>query len=122
MAVGGPAGGIIGAAIGAVAGGLAGKSAAESVNPTAEEVFWRETYLREPYYVAGKPFEYYAPGFRAGWEGRVLHDGRSFDDAEPALFANYNLTRSELDPTWQEIRPAARAAWDRVERFRTDTA
>lgn len=118
LAVGGPAGGLIGAALGAVAGGLAGKSAAESVNPTAEELFWRETYLREPYHVAGKPFEYYAPGFRAGWQGRVLHDGRSFDDAEPALFANYNLTKSELDPSWQEVRPAARAAWDRVDRFR----
>src|SRR5450759_1846447 len=50
--VGGPIGAVIGAAVGAVAGGLAGKSAAEVVNPTAEEIFWRETYLREPYYVS----------------------------------------------------------------------
>lgn len=114
MAVGGPAGGIIGAAIGALAGGLAGKSVAESVNPTAEELFWRETYVREPYYVAGTAFEYYAPGFRAGWEGRVLHDGRSFADAEPALRAKYDLGKSELDPSWQEVRPAAHAAWSRV--------
>ena len=121
MAVGGPAGGIIGAAIGAVAGGLAGKSVAEAVNPTAEELYWKETYLREPYYVAGKGFEYYAPAFRAGWEGRVLHDGRSFGDAEPALQAKYNLGRSELDPTWQEVRPAAHAAWNRVS-LRADTA
>ena len=41
LAVGGPVGGVIGAAIGALAGGLAGKSAAESVNPTAEELFWK---------------------------------------------------------------------------------
>ena len=118
LAVGGPVGGLIGVAVGAVAGGLAGKSAAEAVNPTAEELFWRETYVREPYYVAGKPFEYYAPGFRAGWEGRVLHDGRGFDDAEPALKSNYNLSRSELEPAWEEVRPAARAAWDRVDRLR----
>jgi len=115
MAVGGPVGGIIGAEIGAFAGGLAGKSAAESVNPTAEEQFWKETYVREPYYVAGKTFEYYAPGFRAGWEGRVRHDGRSFDEAEPVLQAQYNLTKSELDPAWQDVRPAARAAWDRID-------
>ena len=116
LAVGGPVGGVIGAAMGAVAGGLAGKSAAEAINPTAEELFWRETYVREPYYVAGRTFEYYAPGFRTGWEGRVRHDGRSFDEAEPALKASYNLTRSELDPTWQEIRPAAYAAWNRASR------
>ena len=118
MAVGGPVGGIIGAAIGAVAGGLAGKSAAEAVNPTAEELYWKETYVREPYYSPGRSFEYYAPGFRAGWQGRVLHDGRSFDDAEPALHANYNLTKGELDPAWHDVRPAARAAWDRVDRHR----
>ena len=65
LAVGGPLGAAIGAVVGAVAGGLAGKSAAEAVNPTAEALFWKETYLREPYFVPGKTYEYYAPGFRA---------------------------------------------------------
>jgi hypothetical protein len=116
MVMGGPIGSVIGAAVGAVAGGLTGKSAAEAVNPTAEEKFWRETYVREPYYVAGKPFEYYAPGFRAGWQGRVLHSGRTFAEAEPELKASYNLTRSEMDPAWEDVKPAARAAWERVDR------
>jgi len=115
MAVGGPVGSVIGIAVGAVAGGLAGKSAAEAANPTAEELFWRETYIREPYYVKGKTFEYYAPGFRAGWEGRVRHDGRTFEAAEPELKVNYDLAKSELDPSWQDVRPAARAAWNRVD-------
>ena len=116
MAVGGPVGSVIGIAVGAVAGGLAGKSAAEAVNPTAEELYWRETYIREPYYVKGKTFEYYAPGFRTGWEGRVRNDGRTFEAAEPELKVNYDLTKSELDPSWQDVRPAARAAWNRVDR------
>jgi hypothetical protein len=115
LAVGGPVGGLIGAAVGAVAGGLAGKSAAEAFNPTAEEKFWKETFVREPYYVPGKNFEYYAPAFRAGWEGRVLHDGRTFAEAEPALKSSYDLGRSELDPSWHDIRRAAQAAWNRVE-------
>ena len=96
--------------------GLAGKSAAEAVNPTAEEKFWRETYIREPYYAKGRNYEYYAPGFRAGWEGRVRHDSRTFEEAEPELEREYTLTKAELDPEWQDIRPAARAAWDRVDR------
>ena len=115
-AAAGPLGAVIGATAGAVMGGLVGKSTAEAVNPTAEEVFWRETYIREPYYVQGRAYEYYAPGFRAGWKGRVRHDGRTFEQAEPELLAEYILTKSELDPDWQEIRPAARAAWDRVDR------
>ena len=114
----GPLGAVIGAAAGAVMGGLVGKSSAEAVNPTAEEVFWRETYVREPYYVQGRAYEYYAPGFRAGWKGRVRNDGRTYGEAEPELLAEYILTKSELDPDWQEIRPAARAAWDRVDHNR----
>ena len=114
----GPLGAVIGAAAGAVVGGLVGKSSAEAVNPTAEEVFWRETYVREPYYVQGRAYEYYAPGFRAGWKGRVRHDGRSYEEAEPELLAEYLLTKSEIDPDWQEISPAARAAWDRVDHNR----
>ena len=116
LAVGGPVGAVIGAAVGALAGGLAGKSAAEAVNPTAEEKFWRETYIREPYYVAGRNYEYYAPAFRAGWEGRVRYDGRTFEDAEPQLKAEYARAKAVLDRGWLDVRPAARAAWDRVDR------
>lgn len=93
--VAGPIGAVIGAAAGAVMGGLVGKSTAEAFNPTAEELFWKETYIREPYYVQGRGFEYYAPGFRAGWQGRVRRDGRSFDQAEAELLAEYELSKSE---------------------------
>ncbi len=111
----GPVGAVIGAAVGAISGGLAGKSAAEAVNPTAEIAFWKESFVREPYYVQGRTFEYYAPAFRAGWEGRVRHDGRTFKDAEAELKVEYDLGRVEMDPEWHEVRGAARAAWDRVE-------
>jgi hypothetical protein len=110
----------VGALAGGLAGGAAGKSAAEAASPGPEELFWRDAYLREPYYVAGRNFEYYAPGFRAGWTGRVRHDGRSFNEAESDLIAEYGLTKSELDPAWHDIRPAAQAAWDRVDRSRKE--
>jgi len=116
LAMAGPVGAVIGAAVGAVAGGLAGSSAAEVVNPTAEELYWRETYIREPFYMKGRAYEYYAPGFRAGWSGRVKNDGRTFDEAEADLRASYISTKAELDPEWKEISPAARAAWMRVDR------
>ncbi len=48
-AAGGPAGAAIGAAVGAVAGGLAGKGVAESIDPTAEEAYWRENHQSRPY-------------------------------------------------------------------------
>ena len=115
LAVGGPIGGAIGLAVGAIAGALSGKSAAEAINPTAEEIYWKETLVREPYFVPGKPYEYYAPAFRAGWEGRVRFDGRSFADAEGDLAASYILSKTELDPSWLDVRSAAEAAWNRVD-------
>lgn len=118
VAPGGPVGGVIGGAAGTVAGGPAGKSVAETVSPTSEEIFWKETYVREPYYVQGKTWDYYAPGYRAGWEGRVRYDGRTFEEAESDLRASYGLSKQERDPAWQDISPAARAAWIRVDGIR----
>lgn len=97
------------------AAALAGASAAEAVNPTEEETFWRLSYIGEPYYLAGRPYEYYAPGFRAGWEGRVRHSGRTFIEAEADLMRGYLSIRDEFDPSWLDMRPAAQAAWNRVD-------
>jgi len=118
LIVGGPIGAVIGGAAGAVAGKLAGTSAAEAVDSSAEQRFWRRTYRREPYYSQGRTYKYYASGFRIGWEGRVRHDGHSFEEAEPELKADYNLTKTKLQPDWLDVRLAGRAAWDRVDRTR----
>ncbi len=113
--VGGPAGALIGAVAGAVAGGLAGKEAAESVNPTAEEIYWREYYTQEPYYAKDKSYDYYSPGYQAGWEGRVRYDGRNFEDAEIELRADNDRLKTAGAAEWSEARSAARAAWERID-------
>ena len=45
----GPVGTVIGAAVGAIVGGLAGKGVAEVIDPTSEEVYWRESFKGRPY-------------------------------------------------------------------------
>ena len=116
---GGPVGAIVGAAVGAVAGGLAGKGLAEAVNPTVEEAHWKDAYTREPYYEAGKSYDFYAPAYRAGWEGRARYEGRNFDEAEADLRANYECAIGNRGANWDEGRMAARAAWDRIDMIRT---
>ena len=116
---GGPVGAIVGAAVGAVAGGLAGKGLAEAVNPTVEEAHWKDAYTREPYYEAGKAYDFYAPAYRAGWEGRARYEGRNFDEAEADLRANYECAIGNRGANWDEGRMAARAAWDRIDMIRT---
>ena len=115
-AVGGPIGTVVGASIGAIAGGLAGKGVAEMIDPTVEDAYWREAHRNEPYYTEGRGYDdHYAPAYRAGWEGRVKYDGRTFDEVEEDLAADYSRYQGN-DLTWDEVRPATRAAWDRVDR------
>src|SRR6185437_5113669 len=41
-------------------------------DPAREEAYWRESYRREPYFERGYTFEDYLPGYRIGWEARVV--------------------------------------------------
>src|SRR3954451_905600 len=63
-AVGGPVGAVVGAVAGGIVGGLAGKSIAESVDPTAEDAYWRDNYANRPYYDASHTYDDYAPAYR----------------------------------------------------------
>jgi hypothetical protein len=121
-AVAGPIGTAVGAVIGAVAGGMAGKGVAELIDPTAEDAYWREQHRAQPY-ATHREYDEYAGAYRAGYEGYGRHykDGTRFEDAEPALRSDYE-SRIAAQPgdagrpavPWEEARPAARAAWDRV--------
>jgi len=113
--VAGPVGTIAGAAIGAVVGGLAGKGVAEMIDPTAEEAYWAQNYEREPYYERGYTYADYHPGYRTGWEGRARYEGRTFDDVERELQADYERNRGKSRLEWEKNRHAARAAWQRFD-------
>jgi len=113
--VAGPVGTAVGAAAGAVVGGLAGKGIAEMIDPTAEEAYWRENYTLEPYYEKGYTYEDYHPAYRTGWEGRGRYEGRSFDQVERELEADYLRYCGSSRLGWDKGRVAARAAWDRFD-------
>jgi hypothetical protein len=124
-AVGGPIGTAVGAVIGAVAGGLAGKAVAEGIDPTAEDAYWRDRHVEQPY-AKDRPYEDFAPAYRAGYEGYVKHSEgkRQFEEVEPALRNDYEtrLAASESSAAgrarlaWDDAKHATRAAWDRVHR------
>jgi hypothetical protein len=110
-----PVGTGLGAAADAMVGGLAGKGIAEMIDPTAEEAYWRENYDTQPYYEVGYLYEDYHPAYRTGWEGRGRYEGRSFDEVERELEADYNRYRGSSRLDWDSNRIAARAAWDRFD-------
>ena len=112
--LGGPIGMAVGGVAGAVVGGLAGKATAETVNPTAEESFWRDSYTREPYYEAGRSYNDYGPAYELGWNYRARY-GDDFDNHESSLASDWEKQRSGSKLSWLQARTASRAAWDRLD-------
>ena len=119
--IGGPVGAAIGGIVGAVVGGLAGKAAGEAVNPTAEEAYWRENYVKEPYYNTSHGYEDYAPAYRLGLTGRTRYN-EDWSTAEPKLASEWEEARAGSALSWPEAQPASRAAWNRVDGLRSGSA
>jgi hypothetical protein len=111
------AGRLAGSAAGAAAGAAAAlrKAVPPNVDAGLEEAYWREHYAGEPYYDAMYSFEDYLPAFRTGWEGRAKFAGRSFEDAERDLKAEFHWNRGQSRLLWDQAREAVRAAWHRID-------
>jgi len=91
------------------------QSFAERVNPVVEETYWRENYLREPYYERGYTFEDYLPAYRTGWEGHLRYAGRTYEQCERELQRDYQRNRGASQLEWAKNRHAVRAGWERFE-------
>lgn len=113
--VAGPIGTVAGAVIGGVAGAFAGKRVAESIDPTAEDAYWREEYPNREYYHDDVTYDAYAPAYRHGWESRVRYNDRSWAEVEPQLQTEWEQTPSSRDLAWERARRASRDAWDRID-------
>lgn len=111
--MGGPIGGAIGLVAGAVIGGVLGSEAGEAVNPTPEEHYWSTTYQTEPYFHSGYSYDDYRPAYRVGYEGYRQYPGKSFEDVEAQLQADYIAGRGNSRLTWADARLATRSAWER---------
>ena len=114
--IGGPVGAVVGGVVGAVAGGLAGKGAAEVIDPTAEETFWRTTYVSAPYFVKTGIYDFndYGPAYRYGWESRSRNIGRKFDELERELARDWDAAKGASRLAWSDAKLATQAAWQRV--------
>lgn len=81
-----------------------------------EDRFWRENYSSRPYASPDRDYEDFRPAYRFGTESAGRHRGRDWEDAEPELRRDWERYehRGESRSTWEEIKDAARDAWDRV--------
>jgi hypothetical protein len=116
-AVGGPVGGVVGAVIGSVIGGLAGKVTAESVNPTFEDIYWRETYTTRSYADPKLQYEDYQSAYRIGYEGYDRATNQNFYEAEPKLKREYESNCAQHGRAglpWETAKHAVKDAWEQA--------
>ncbi|MEO5881676.1 MAG: hypothetical protein ABIQ06_04620 [Caldimonas sp.] len=112
--VAGPVGTVVGAAVGAIVGGLAGKGIAESIDPTAEDAYWRDNYSTRSYVTPGSNYDDYGPAYSYGVNSYSTYAGRDWDDVEPELSSRWNATRGKSSLEWDRAKHATRDAWHRV--------
>jgi hypothetical protein len=80
-----------------------------------EDLYWRENYHRRPYAAAaGKAYDYYAPGYRYGYEAANRYQDRSWRDVETDLSKNWDTYEHRGHSTWEQVKDAVRDAWDRI--------
>ena len=61
-------------------------------------------------------YDDYGPAYKLGYEGRSKYAGRSFDQAESDLAADWERSKGNSRLAWNDAKQATRAAWHRVER------
>lgn len=85
----------------------------EAVNPTVEADYWRANYAQRPY-AAGRTYDELEPAYRYGWESRVQHPERSWQQAESDLARGWDTARGTSNLRWNEAKNATQDAWNRV--------
>jgi len=70
-----------------------------SVNPVAEETYWRSNYARRPY-VKGASYDDYGPDYQHGINAHRKHLGPAFEDVKSDLGRDWLSKRSNSSLEW----------------------
>jgi hypothetical protein len=85
----------------------------------AQDEYWRGEWQNRDYVdVDGYDYETdYRPAYRYGWESRVRHADRDWDDRmEAEMSQEWNELKGGSRLTWEKAKHAVKDAWHRVER------
>jgi hypothetical protein len=129
---------IAGTVVGAIAGGVADHDIADDANRTGrtragavtgsagrgtgtakvvdaddEERYWSAAYQHRPYYDSTLNYDDYRPAYELGYRMRAASDG-TFDQSERRLSQDWAMVKGESRLTWEQVKQAARDAWDRA--------
>ena len=91
-----------------------GESDSRVLTWDAEDRYWSEAYRSRPYFTADRGYEFYRPAYQYGFESAARYRGRPWGDVEPELSRGWDKERGASKSTWQDVKDAARDAWERV--------
>jgi hypothetical protein len=80
---------------------------------TNEDEYWRTNYRSRPY-AGSTDYENWRGGYRYGYEAANRYQGRDWTEVEPELSRGWTSYEHRGTSTWEQIKAAARDAWDRV--------
>lgn len=86
--------------------------------PLSEAEYWHDAYPREPYHDPARSAGDYGPAYELGWVSYQLYGG-PFDVAERVVANEWLVRKGVSTLSWEEARPAVRAAWQRAENARS---
>jgi len=96
---------------------VAGNTIAESIDPAAEEAYWRENYSSRPNVNREVSFNEYRPAYSYGVDAHRRYEGQSFEQAEPELMRDWDRVKGMSSLTWENAKHAVRDSWQRVSDF-----
>ncbi len=80
-----------------------------------DDAYWRQNYRTRPYASsADSSYDHYQPGYRYGYEAANRYQDRNWNDVEGDLSKSWESYEHRGGSTWQQVKDAARDAWDRV--------
>lgn len=107
----GPVGSLFGALAGAVLGGaMGGGATATTAGEPIDQPAWREHHGSLD---GAAPYDQYQNAYRLGDAARRAYGReRRWEDLEPGMEADWHRFRGQSSLEWQDVRSAARSAWD----------
>src|SRR5881392_1506068 len=83
------------------------------VYPEREAAYWREQHAKQPY-AKNYAYEEFEHAYRTGYDTFFRYPGKTFDEVEESVAADYEQAKPASALPWDTVRPAASAVFDRL--------
>jgi hypothetical protein len=95
------------------AGGKSNQSGSSKVDAEKEAVYWREQHAKQPY-AKNSSYEQFEHAYRTGYDTFFRYPGKTFDEVEDSVAAEYEKAKPASALPWDTVHPAASAVFNRL--------